>query len=186
MNRQRHRRLHIGTGIFGTTILFVGGLNQFMIFVSVLIHVWFSSFPDIDQKIFFLDHRGITHTLLFTLVLGGLCYLSLMSLYSTIESNTSLMIKNETRWSLIISGSIVLSSIQHILEDILTVGGGFVVRPLWPIRTSLSLTDLRSDSRWFSLFVIFILLISVMGSIIVLHLFDIIDLSQFGKTVNYK
>jgi inner membrane protein len=84
--------------------------------------------PDYDQRVPFVEHRGVTHTLLFAGVVGGGTGGATGALTGA-PALTALGFALGT-----------LAVLAHLLADVLTPAG---VRPLWPLSSrsySLSLT----------------------------------------------
>lgn len=148
MDRSSHRRVHLGISIAVCPLLWwFGPLSLFQTFVSFLIWNALASGPDVDTILPFSRHRGFSHTFLLALILGTLTFLGVMWTHQQAEAMGYVMY--DTRlWAFSMGASVTLSWCMHIVEDMMTKGGGFVVRPLWPIMWNGSVGVVNYDSIW--------------------------------------
>lgn len=98
--------------------------------------------PDIDQRIDSLSHRGVTHTVLFGpftgLFVGVGVFLFIRELNTRLQA---LRVVDVTLGDPGVIGALVgiggcIGVLGHIMGDILTIGGQFRCRPLWPISSA--------------------------------------------------
>lgn len=120
-----------------------------------------ASFPDVDQKIRFVSHRGITHTLLFAVIVGGILAVpafflgdsivvpgikhlaSLQSLPQEIatpladNSETIIQHYNGATLAVFVFSIGTLGICSHLFGDLITPMG---INPFWPVEdTNFSL-----------------------------------------------
>lgn len=154
MKHRYHWLTHIAVGLVLVTISWHQYsvellLSGFIVFVST------SSAPDIDIALP-IKHRGFSHTLLATLLVGYLSY----------------YVINVIGGPGMFFGTVIAFGYGlHILEDMLTTGG---VSLLWPVTgLSISMTPFKHDSVFFT-FLAWIALVSAIG--FVLHSFGFVNM----------
>ena len=159
--------MHLATGVLGGTALSIY-LSPVVAAIYFTTNLLTYSLPDIDSKISFLKHRGFTHTVwaagLLSIGVGyGAWYLHPLGIF--------------------VGASLFLSYNQHIVEDMLTKGGGFQIRPFWPLAgTSFSFGRWNFDSLWFSVLTHLALIGAVGGSIWLADNVGIIDVEFIYRT----
>ena len=167
MDAANHRRMHLATGVLGGTVFSIY-LSPVVAAIYLGTNLLTYSLPDVDSKVSFLDHRGFTHTVwaagLVSLGLGyGLFHVHPLGLA--------------------VGASLFLSYNQHIVEDMLTKGGGFQVRPFWPLLgTSFSFGRWNFDSLWFSVLTHLALIGAVGGSLWLVDDVGLVDLEFIYRT----
>jgi inner membrane protein len=143
---------HIGINalLFAPIALILKGIFSFeMAVIGALFCVGAASFPDIDRlfagmtnktqfwTIVPISHRGITHTIWFALLTGGVGLAASFFVLSSSEFGLSELLSgfipnyNYFVLSACIGGSLVLSVVGHIIGDVITPSG---VRPFKPIK----------------------------------------------------
>lgn len=161
MNGSVHQRLHLGTGVFGFSVIHTEMMiHPVHVILGLVIFVIGARLPDLDHRIEVLDHRGFSHTIWAGILVGGLGYITVLGL----TANTPV-----ARWyGFVITASYVF----HLIQDMMTVGGGFVIRPLWPVvSTHFSRGVLKSDSRVWSLMSY---LLVIVGTVLTLQWWEIL------------
>lgn len=167
MDQTNHRRMHLATGVLGGTALSIY-LSPVVAAIYLGTNLLTYSFPDIDSKISFLKHRGFTHTVW----AGGI--LSFGVGYGASYFHPL---------GLILGASLFLSYNQHIIEDMFTNGGGFQIRPFWPLAgTSFSFGRWKFDSIWFSVLTYLALIGAIGGSVWLIDSVGIIDIEFIYQT----
>lgn len=151
MDGRVHRIAHVGVvcaAVAGIHLLGVV-IPLFQQAVSVAVFVLLATFPDIDHKIPGLKHRGFSHTFFAAiLVSAGLWYLT-----DFVLTGDAVAIDSMPHLPWYIAIAAFASYSLHIFEDMLTKGGGFAVRPFWPLDDdNMSIGILPSDSPLFSVF----------------------------------
>jgi membrane-bound metal-dependent hydrolase YbcI (DUF457 family) len=180
MDRQSHRRAHLGVGtIAALGLWYTNTLTDFQITIGWIIFTQLYWLPDIDTKFSWMNHRGYSHTFLVSgLLTGGLWWMITQTQNLIISFGEVTFIQAET-WAVVMSGAVGLSHLTHILEDMLTAGGGFKIKPLEPMSSaSVSITGLTYDHpilRAFSLFLIVLSLILFSFMIGVFEMKPIVD-----------
>jgi inner membrane protein len=97
---------------------------------------WFAMLPDVDHRLPVIEHRGVTHSLLFAALVGGLFGAAGVALGGAFSV---------AGVSLGVSGFLlgVLTVGAHLLGDMLTPAG---VPLLWPLPRTYSLSITRADN----------------------------------------
>jgi membrane-bound metal-dependent hydrolase YbcI (DUF457 family) len=138
-----HRSGHLGiTLILAAPIILSLGLPLGVIVAGTM--VVFTKFPDKDQKLDFLpgiNHRGITHTLLFgilcgTIMIYGTAYATDLFWADLMGILSADLVPPREQFSVLVGIGATLGIVSHILGDVITVGSkryGVVVTPYWPI-----------------------------------------------------
>lgn len=149
-------------GHFGTTLLLgalaVVGLGMLKGLVATVVMIVVTPIPDQDQYVpgSLVKHRGPTHSFTFVLVIAFV--ISSTIAYSTSISQqfaisygplSTLLVSPEKVW-LFLGGSVTVSLLGHIATDVLTKGGGYKVKPFWPLSSwTVALGLCKSDDvRW--------------------------------------
>jgi inner membrane protein len=110
--------------------------------------VIFTSIPDKDQKLDFLpgiNHRGITHTLLFAVLCGaimlyGTSYVTEQFWADLVGVLSADLVPPREQFAVLVGIGATLGIVSHILGDVITVGSkrhGVVVTPYWPISSRI-------------------------------------------------
>lgn len=147
-----YQRGHTGiTLLIGSGILVFWGPLYGIAATGLMLQV--TMLPDIDQRLVDVRHRGPTHTIAFAFAVA---IMTASAVAYPIELCHELLLQ---RWSLsvgtlpsldiwmFVSVTLFLAQVGHILGDILTVGGGYKIRPLWPLSTRpVALGIWQSDS----------------------------------------
>lgn len=129
---------HYGVNLFLAAIALAIGGFQPGLYVALVI-VSMSRFPDVDQKIDLIEHRGITHTVVFAVTAGIVSHLSLTTLFNHLNAelgqyNESLAVIPAGDIAVFTSIGVTLGILGHIFGDTLTVGSGrFGIQPFWPV-----------------------------------------------------
>lgn len=100
--------------------------------------LWLAMLPDYDQRVPFVTHRGVTHTVAFALLVG----LALGAVGWLLGGRQA----PATAAPLAIFGFVVgtLAVLAHLLGDVLTPAG---ITPLWPLSSrTITLRVARADS----------------------------------------
>lgn len=147
-----HRRGHTGiTLLIGSGFFVLWGPMYGLIATGLMLHVMM--LPDIDQRIKNVRHRGPTHTLAFALGMG-IVVASTVAYPAEICQEVAVrrgflsgfVIEPLNIW-VFISGTVSSALVGHIAGDMITVGGGYKIRPLWPLSDRMvALGVCRSDS----------------------------------------
>ncbi|WP_121823280.1 metal-dependent hydrolase [Halostella salina] len=129
---------HLGTTLFIGGIVVVG-LGLPLGIVATMIMLVIMQLPDQDHNIPVVEHRGFTHSIWFVIIVAVI-------LASTIAYPTRFIQLTAIRNGLLSSwvvhpvdvwlffgGTVALGLVGHIATDALSVGGGFKVKPLWPV-----------------------------------------------------
>ena len=142
-----HRSGHLGiTLIFAAPILLSFELSLGIIVAGMMII--FTGIPDKDQKFDFLpgvNHRGITHTLLFGILCGvivmyGTSYATDLIWGDLVGILSTDLMPPREQFTVLVGIGAALGIISHILGDVITVGSkryGVVITPYWPISNRL-------------------------------------------------
>lgn len=147
-----HQQGHLGiTLLIASCVLFIMGPVYGIIATGLMLQVMM--LPDVDQRIKNLRHRGPTHTFAFALGVGiitasAIAYPVELCQETAVQYGLvpSFMIDTVSIW-LFIGATVTTSLAGHIAGDIITVGGGYRVRPLWPLsERTVALGLCRSDS----------------------------------------
>jgi inner membrane protein len=148
-----HRRGHIGiTLLIGSGFLVLWGPVHGIIATGLMLHVMM--LPDIDQRIKDVRHRGPTHTLAFALG-AGVVMASTVAYPVEICQEAAVrrgflsdFIINPLNIWLFINSTVSAALTGHIVGDMITIGGGYKIRPLWPLSNRMvALGMCRSDSK---------------------------------------
>ena len=130
----------------GASVALAG--EEVLAILGAVICLSLSTLPDADHQIPLIEHRGITHTLLFALlvgaVLGG-------GLYLVLEVVTG---APDTTLVTFVFGVSAFAIVTHILGDALTPMG---VAPFWPLtsrRFTLNVTPAKNRVANYALFVL--------------------------------
>lgn len=142
-----HRSGHLGiTLILSAPIILALELPLGIIVAGVM--VIFTGIPDKDQKLDFLpgiNHRGITHTLLFGILCGvtmayGTAYATDLFWADLTRALSADLVPPREQFAVLVSIGAALGIISHILGDVITVGSkryGVVITPYWPISSRI-------------------------------------------------
>lgn len=138
-----HRSGHLGiTLIIAAPIILFFELPLGVIVAGTM--VIFTGIPDKDHTLDFLpgiNHRGVTHTLLFGLLCGaimmyGTTYVTNLFWTDFTGILSTDLVPTRERFAVLIGIGAALGIISHILGDVITVGSkryGVVITPYWPI-----------------------------------------------------
>lgn len=102
------------------------------------ISFWLASLPDVDHRIPFVSHRGVTHTLLFALAVGLVLGVAGWLFAGAVDATTPI------RLAMFGFAVGTVTMLSHLLADAITPMG---IQPLWPVsgqQYTLSLT--RADN----------------------------------------
>ena len=138
-----HRSGHLGitlilaAPIIASFKLSLGAIVAGMMFI-------FTGIPDKDQKLDFLpgiNHRGITHTLLFGILCGaimayGTAYAADLIWGDLMKVLPTGLVPPREQSAVLVGIGATLGIISHIFGDVITVGNkryGVVITPYWPI-----------------------------------------------------
>jgi inner membrane protein len=135
-----YRKGHFGVSLLvfaplGYALLRIGAVDDAV--VAGLAMLSLSTLPDVDHRLPGVSHRGITHTLLFALVVGG----CLGGLGYALDPTPATGVSR-----LAVLGFAVgtLGIVAHLVGDALTPMG---IRPFWPLSgRSYSLRVTRADN----------------------------------------
>lgn len=123
-----HREGHVGIALFAYApigALTLGAGFQELAVLGAVGSVGLAMAPDVDLRIPLIRHRGVTHTIWFALVIGGLCGAGGLLIGA---SEGILPALGLGTWGFFVGA---LTVISHILADALTPAG---VRPFAPYR----------------------------------------------------
>ncbi|WP_369685640.1 metal-dependent hydrolase [Salinibaculum rarum] len=119
-------------------VVLVAGLPLAVITVPVVIA--FTMVPDVDQQIGFIKHRGVTHTILFAVTVGGIVGAAVIAWIQFAVKEFEVMFTvfpwgvQPLRTGAVMGAAATLSLLVHIFTDTLTVGSGrFGIHPFWPV-----------------------------------------------------
>lgn len=128
---------HYGVNLFVAAItLAVGGIHPGLYVALVIVSM--ARFPDVDQKIDIIKHRGITHTVVFAVGAGIFAYTSLTLLLGHLNAelgqySDTLMVVPAGQIAVFTATGVTLGIAAHIFGDTLTVGSGkYGITPFWP------------------------------------------------------
>lgn len=152
-----HREGHYGTTLLAGAICVLGlGIATGIIATTVM--MIYARVPDQDQYIpeNIISHRGPTHSVLFALALAFIsastvAYPFHFGQQFAVEHNliSTAVILPSTVWAFF-AGIVTISLLTHIITDALTKGGGFKIKPLWPLSSWAPALGLctADDERW--------------------------------------
>jgi inner membrane protein len=107
---------------------FVTTVTPELALVTGVMMVWFAMLPDIDHRLPLVDHRGVTHSLLFAFLIGSLFGAAGLVLDGTVSiSKINLGVYG------FLFGTLTVGA--HLVRDILTAAG---VPLLWPLSRNYS------------------------------------------------
>jgi membrane-bound metal-dependent hydrolase YbcI (DUF457 family) len=149
-------------GHYGTTLilgaLWVLGLGLPSGLIATVLMLGATHVPDQDQYIpaNIIGHRGPTHSVLFALVVA---FVTASTVTYPLHVGQRLAVEHEMLSSTVmvptmvwmfLVGVVAGSLLTHIATDALTVGGGFKVKPLWPLSSWTPALGLctADDVRW--------------------------------------
>ncbi|AHF99901.1 metal-dependent hydrolase [Halostagnicola larsenii XH-48] len=116
--------------------------------VGGLVCVSLSTFPDCDHDVPFLEHRGITHTLGFAVLVGVvLAAAASVLLTGTLSSSVSLIVP----FAFVVG---TLSILSHLLADAITPMGIRPFRPVSSYHYTAELTPAANPVANYALFAI--------------------------------
>lgn len=169
MDGDTHQRIHFGAAIFGVLgLLTVSEFSLWKIVPAIVLFLAFSKAPDIDQRIGFLNHRGFSHTFWAGLIPAGIVYYTIESVFGTPEL------------ALFYGGTVWVSYSFHIVQDMFTKGGGFVIRPLWPLYSK------NMSFGWFvydhPIFTVVSWVLLLVGIIVAIDFTGLIDIGVINYT----
>jgi inner membrane protein len=134
------RKGHYGvTLLLGAGAVLWLGLLYGLIATAVMLPV--TSLPDeLDQIVETWEHRGWTHSFAFALLVAFMVassgafpvYLAQQAATEYRALSSDLVVSPFRVW-LFVGGFVTASLSGHVITDTLTVGGGFKVKPFWPI-----------------------------------------------------
>lgn len=134
-----YRKGHIGVSLLvfapvGYWLVSVGEPETALLTGAVML--WLAMLPDIDHRLPVIEHRGLTHSLLFAVLIGGLFALAGVVLEGAFSV---------AGVSLITFGFLLgfLTVFAHLLGDTLTYAG---VNYLWPLQRTFSFSLTRADN----------------------------------------
>ena len=142
-----HRSGHLGiTLILSAPVILALGLPLGVTVAGTMII--FTGIPDKDQKLDFLpgiNHRGITHTLLFGILCGaimlyGTSYATDLFWTDLTEVLSADFVPPREQFTVLVGIGATLGILSHILGDVITVGSkryGVVITPYWPISSRI-------------------------------------------------
>ncbi|WP_142860721.1 metal-dependent hydrolase [Salinigranum halophilum] len=147
-------------GHYGMTLL-LGAVAVLLLSVpagvlSTLVMLLFTTLPDKDQVVSVLRHRGVTHTVGFALLVAFTVPSTvaypihvLQELVIQFGVLHEVLINPHHVWQLLCI-SIFVGLTGHLGADMLTKGGGYRVRPFWPISKQTYAAGLctSDDERW--------------------------------------
>lgn len=172
MNGKVHRRIHIGVGVIGGILLYTNtDVGVFHSLGAFIVFVFCCNLPDLDIRLP-IAHRGVSHTFFAALFIGGVVYYLLTRVSGEVPFDIP---------SVVYAMSVTLSYSFHIIQDMMTKGGGFAVEPFWPISNeSMSFGFLTSDHPIFAAISWLILLGAIVWS---LNFFGVITIDiSLGMT----
>lgn len=163
MDRQSHRRAHLGIGtLIALALWYTNSLTDFQITIGWIVFTQLYWLPDADQNISWMKHRGMSHTFLLSGFLFSGGWWIIRQAQRLIMSFGEVTFIDPQTWALVISGAVGLSHMTHICEDMMTAGGGFQIKPLEPISSmSVSLTNLTYDHPLLRLLSLILVILSV-------------------------
>lgn len=150
-----HKSGHFGAAALlaapGMFLLGVAGvpvLGALFAFLCVAV----ATLPDRFESVLSLRHRGVGHTLVFVATVA----LCLSSAAYFVDGDIPLTTPSPLSTATTVGGGVTIGLLSHLATDIITVGGGFRVRPFWPVsRKSYQVGWVKSDTRWnYVLFVV--------------------------------
>jgi len=95
-----------------------------LVLIGGVVVVWLSMLPDLDQRVPLIEHRGVTHTVWFALLVGGVIGAGA----GLLGANTGFAsVRELTVFGFVVGTTTIVS---HILADALTPMG---VRPFAPL-----------------------------------------------------
>lgn len=112
--------------------------NEAVAVVGCGVTVALSTLPDCDQRIPTIDHRGVTHTVLFAVLVG----VALAGIASVLVGEDAALGDAGVVGFAFVVGTVAIGS--HLLADLLTPMG---IAPFWPVsrrRYSLSITPAKN------------------------------------------
>jgi inner membrane protein len=105
----------------------------------------YTLFPDLDGKLSFLVHRGVTHTLWFALAVGALCVLVVAS--SLVRRPRRQALRGAL-WAFFLGAFAVVA---HLLADVINPWGVMPVYPVSDALYSLALVRATNDAANYAL-----------------------------------
>lgn len=187
MNKKNHKIFNLAVGISVAIPSFLFTQYEFFHILIGLYILWqFAMLPDFDQNISFFNHRGVSHTFIFAFGVGVFSYYGVYYSHEFINQYTNMTTIGTESWAILISTSIAGAYTLHIIGDMLTKGGGFSVKPFWPLSSwNGSIGSLKYNSNWFDVFTKFLLLLSVVFVLIVLDYSNVINIvDPVSKNLN--
>jgi inner membrane protein len=145
------RRGHHGvTLLIGSIFVAVFGVVYGLLALGVMLKI--DMLPDIDQRCQ-LRHRGVTHTLAFSLgvsitIAGAIAFPLDVAQSAAVQRGliSGPLISPTAVW-VFIFGTVSGGLIGHIMADVLSVGGGMKVRPFWPMNKPIALGLWKANSE---------------------------------------
>lgn len=166
MERKVHRLIHSAIG--GTIVLpsiFLTAIEPAKILAGFGVWMIFATAPDLDHKIPFLKHRGFSHTFWMAIAVGYIGY------------KIPNYLLQDPQFAYIIGSAAGFSYTLHLLEDMMTIGGGYSVKPFWPLNSDrYQLGIAKSDSIIFTIFSWILLTAFVIGATIFLDVIGVIEI----------
>ncbi|MDJ1431732.1 metal-dependent hydrolase [Halostagnicola sp. A-GB9-2] len=129
--------LGVAVALSGSEVLAVAG---------ALVCVSLSTLPDCDHNVAFLEHRGITHTLAFAVLVGGALAAAASML---LTSGTSFVTESIVPFAFVVG---TLSIVSHLLADAITPMGIRPFRPFSSYHYTAKLTPAANPVANYALF----------------------------------
>lgn len=136
-----HRPGHFGLNLVlaAVPLSLIGLISGALVALGI---ITVAVFPDIDQRIDRLSHRGFTHTVAFAAMMGVVGCGAVAG--GTFYLNTQLAeligvsgMVGEPLWNgLLVGSGAFIGILGHIAGDIITHGGPHKCRPLWPLSSA--------------------------------------------------
>lgn len=113
--------------------------------------------PDCDYYVPFVDHRGVTHTVAFALVVGVVVGFSGAIVGARIDAASA------RTFGVFAFGVATLTVVSHLLADVLTPMG---VRPFWPLSRRHFTLDVVPARNWVANQLLFALGVVAVGVVV--------------------
>lgn len=155
MNRHGHLGLAL---IVASPLAFLVGAVQgvewsLVVFGSALL---VDRIPDIDQRLPFVSHRGVTHTLIFGIMVS-MVLASAVSILIAIphhsgplnEGTLNFITRSPMAFAIVFGGG-TSGFLAHLFGDVLTEAYDYTVNPFWPVsRRAITYGLVSPDSKRF-------------------------------------
>jgi inner membrane protein len=148
-----YRKDHLGAALlFAAPTMWLVGTATDNLFGAILLSfgaLWGTSVPDLDRYVPWIRHRGVTHTVLFALIVSSGGAIALTVGLWQLGGNLLSDLITPQQLCVCFGFGILAGLVGHLCADIMVVERtSRLIQPLWPVSSSrIRLRVTRADSQ---------------------------------------